>query len=263
MEPLFVDLAKFIDAHSGQTAEAHANGDASSSKKRKLDASEGTEGQGKSFLHEDWNTKSCSSIPELSFSIPQRKKLTLEIGSLKSQGVRARNPSTGAVAFGVSFQDIRKRPHLLNFNRTLNPSFFPEHVICLPVPEKAQAQYNFCLFPLHGDGVTVPSEKTSATEPMVWTAGVGIIDGDETYKGLCVRLLNESLRHFGQKVVEPDEKEFVSQESRPYKTGEKAAHVKAFRGNKDGISSTKDPFPGLYTPNLGQLQGSCISCRMV
>lgn len=236
--------------------EAHANGDASSSKKRKLDASEGTEDQGKSFLHEDWNTKSCSSIPELSFSIPQRKKLTLEIGSLKSQGVRARNPSTGAVAFGVSYQDIRKRPHLLNFNRTLNPSFFPEHVICLPVPEKAQAQYNFCLFPLHGDGVTVPSEKTSAAEPMVWTAGVGIIDGDETHKGLCVRLLNESLRHFGQKVVEPDEKEFVSQESRPYKTGEKAAHVKAFRGSKDGISSTKDLFPGLNTANLGRLRST-------
>lgn len=253
MEPLFVDLAKFIDAHSGQTAEAHANGDRSSSKKRKLDASQGTEVQGKTFLHEDWNTKTCSSITELSFSIPQRKKLTLEIGSLKSQGVRARNPSTGAVEFGVSYQDIRKRPHLLILNRTLNPSFFPEHVICLPVPEKAQAQYNFCLFPLHGDGVTVPSEKTSAAETMLWTAGVGILDGDETYKGLCVRLLNEGLRHFGQKVVEPDEKEFVSQESRPYKTGEKAAHVKAFRGSKDGISSTSELFRGLDTADLGRL----------
>lgn len=248
MEPLFVDLAKFIDA---QTAEAHANGDGSSSKKRKLDSSQGTENQGISFLHEDWNTKTCSSINELSFSIPQRKKLTLEIGSLKSQGVRARNPSTGAVEFGVSYQDIRKRPHLLNFNHTLNPSFLLDHVICLPVPEKAQAQYNFCLFPLHSEGVTVPSQKTSAAEPMLWTAGVGITDGDETYKELCVRLLNESLRHVGQKVLEPDEKEFVSQESRPYKTGEKAVHVKAFRGSKDGISSTKD-FPGLDTTDLGR-----------
>lgn len=242
-----------MDDHPGQTAEAHANGDGSSPKKRKLDASQGTGTgtQGKSFLHEDWNTKTCSSITEISFSIPQRKKLTLEIGSLKSQGVRARNPSTGAVEFGVSYQDIRKRPHLLNFKHTLNTPFFLGHVICLPVPEKAQAQYNFCLFPLHSDGVTVPSQKTSAAEPMLWTAGVGLIDGVETYKELCVRLLNESLRHFGQKVVEPDEKEFFSQESRPYKTGKKATHVKAFRGSKDGISLTKDFFPVLDTTNLG------------
>lgn len=261
MEPLFVDIAKFIDARSGQPAEAHANGDGSSSKKRKLDASQGTEVQGKKFLHEDWNTKTCSPITDLSFSIPQRKKLTLEIGSLKSQGVRARNPSTGAVEFGVSYEDIRKPPYLLNFNHTLNPSFFPEHVICLPVPEKAQAQYNFCVFPLHCDGVTAP-EKTSAAEAMLWTAGVGARDGDETYKGLCVRLLNESLRHFGQKVVEPDEKEFVSNEGRPYKTGEKAAHVKAFRGSKDGISSTKALFLVGTRLTLDD-QGSCISWGQV
>lgn len=245
MEPLFVDLANFIDARSGQTAEAHPNGDGPSPKKRKLDASQGNEVQGKSLLHEDWNTKTCSSINDLSFSIPQRKKLTLEIGTLTTQGLRARNPSTGAVEFGVSYQDIRKRPHLLNSNRTLNLSLFPEHVICLPVPDKPQGQYNFCVFPLHGDGVTAPSEKTSAAEPMLWTAGVGTVYNDENYKGLCLRLLNESLRHFGQKVLEPDEKDFVSQDGRPYKTGEKAAHVKAFRGSKDGISSTKNLLPGL------------------
>lgn len=87
---------------------------------------------------------------------------------------------------------------------------------------------------------------------MLWTAGVGTVNNDENYKELCLRLLNESLRHFGQKVLEPDEKDFVSQESRPYKTGEKAAHVKAFRGSKDGISSTKDLLPGLGTANFGQ-----------
>lgn len=245
MEPLFVDLAKFIGDRSGPTAEAHANGEGSSPKKRKLDASQGTEVQGKSFLYEDWHTKTCSSITDMSFSIPQRKKLTLDIGTLKTQGIRARNPSTGAVEFGVSYQDIRKRSHLLNTFRTLNLSLFPEHVICLPVPDKPQGQYNFCVFPLHGDGVTAPSENTSAAEPMLWTAGVGSVNNDENYKGLCLRLVNESLRPFGQQVLEPDEKEFVSQDGRPYKTGEKAAHVKAFRGSKDGISSTKNFLAGL------------------
>ena len=130
------------------------------------------------------------------------------------------------------------------------------------MPDKPQGQYNFCVFPLHGDGVTVPSERTSAAaEPMLWTAGVGNVYNDENYKGFCLRLLNESLRHFGQQVLEPDEREFVSQEGRPYKTGEKAAHVKAFRGSKDGISSTKTSYLGWELLTLDN-QGSCISYRL-
>lgn len=147
MEPLFIDLAKFIDVRSGQTAEAHANGDGSSPKKRKLEASQVTEVQVKSFLHEDWNTKTCSSITELSFSIPQRKKLTLEIGTLKTQGVRARNPSTGAVEFGVSYQDIRKRPHLLNSNRTLISACFQSMSSACRCPINPKDNTTFACFP--------------------------------------------------------------------------------------------------------------------
>lgn len=147
LEPLFVDLAKFIDARSGQTAEAHANGDGSSPKKRKIDASEGTEVHGKSFLHEDWNTKTFSSITDLSFSIPQRKKLTLEIGTLKTQGVRARNPSTGAVEFGVSYQDIRKHPHVLNSNRTLISACFQSMSSASRCPINPKDNTTFACFP--------------------------------------------------------------------------------------------------------------------
>lgn len=84
-----------------------------------------------------------------------------------------------------------------------------------------------------------------ATEQVLWTvpdtavnpASIEVgncVQPDETYKTLLLRLLNERLRPFDRQVKEPDEKEFVSQTSRPYSNGKKATHVKAFRGSKDG-----------------------------
>lgn len=119
-----------------------------------------------------------------------------------------------------------------------------EHIICLPVPEKAQAQHSFCVFPFHGDGVAA-SESNSAAEQMLWTVPVtapkpGTIEcgihaeGEETYKTVLLRLLNERLKLIGKEVIEPNEKEFVSQTVQAYRKGEKAVHVKAFRGSKDG-----------------------------
>lgn len=112
------------------------------------------------------------------------------------------------------------------------------------MPEKAQAQYSFCVFPLHGDGVTV-SESNSVAEQMLWTVPVtapkpGTLEceihaeEEETYKTVLLRLLNECLKRIGKEVIEPNEKEFVSQTVQTYRKGEKAVHVKAFRGSKDG-----------------------------
>ena len=58
---------------------------------------------------------------------------------------------------------------------------------------------------------------------------------NETYKELLLKLLNERLKPLKRHVVEPDEKEFVSQTVQAYRKGEKAVHVKAFRGSKDGM----------------------------
>lgn len=121
-----------------------------------------------------------------------------------------------------------------------------EHVVCLPVPEKAQAHYNFCVFPLHGDGVTA-SESNAAAEQMLWTVPAttikpGTIEGEihaeeeESYKSVLLRLLNERLNRIGKGVIEPNEKQFVSQTVQAYRKGEKAVHIKAFRGSKDGMS---------------------------
>lgn len=118
--------------------------------------------------------------------------------------------------------------------------------MCLPVPEKAQAQYNFCVFPLNGDGVRA-SESGSEAEQILWTVPItppkpGTVDSDihagddEPYKSVLLRLLNERLKRNGKEVIEPKEKEFVSQTVQAYRKGEKAVHVKAFRGSKDGTS---------------------------
>lgn len=176
-----------------------------------------------------WDTASYSSIKELSFTIPQRKKLKLEIGDATS-GLRGRNPVTDEVEFATRWVDI-------------------QHVACLPVPEKAQAQHNICIIPIHGHGITTASEGTSLPDQLLWTIPnaapkAGICSDDiaiapeESLKSVIVKLLNDRLsKHKGSchGVIEPDDKEFFSGLPQPSRTGQRAVHVKAFRGSKDGF----------------------------
>ncbi|KAL2223340.1 hypothetical protein M432DRAFT_538205 [Thermoascus aurantiacus ATCC 26904] len=163
-------------------------------------------------------------IQDVSFSVPQRKKLTLE---LTADGyLRARNQTSKEVEFGLSLQQI-------------------QHVLCLPVPEKSQRQFNFCIIPQYGDGVTRPPSGEAVPEAIVWTVPDGPpktaysgdgqqlgADSEETAESLIRRMLNGALTH--TKVVRPDEREFVSAMPEPHRKGEKAFHVKAFRGSKEG-----------------------------
>lgn len=55
---------------------------------------------------------------------------------------------------------------------------------------------------------------------------------DETYKALIQKMFNQNLEH--TKVICPDEKQFVSATPEPHRKSEKAYHVKAFRGSKEG-----------------------------
>ena len=219
---LFEDISRYIvDLQRSDQVNQVEN----PSKKRKLDNGH----SGVRQINGQWKTASYSTAKEISFTIPQRKKLTLEIGDATA-GLRARNPTTGDVDFATTWEDI-------------------EHVTCLPVPEKAQAQYNFCVFPRYADGLTVSSEETPVPDQLLWTVSnaapkPGIcsddlkISPDESFKSVMVRLLNERLRHkAGRKccVIEPDESEFSSEATQPSRTGQRAVHVKAFRGSKDGF----------------------------
>ena len=200
----------------------HSDENGPDAKKRKLNGTGDTirdakleSGYSNGVTDGHWEKGSYSELREISFSIPQRKKLTLELGNLPNQGLRATNPSTGKPEFQIQWSDV-------------------QHIVCLPVPEKAQAQYNFCVF------------TSTATEQVLWTVPGNVAKAElispeiqvgpgETYKDILIRILNERLKHRRIKVVEPNEKEFVSQTVQAHRKGEKAVHVKGFRGSKDGV----------------------------
>lgn len=120
------------------------------------------------------------------------------------------------------------------------------HALVLPVPEKTQKQFNFCIIPEFADGVTPPPEGTTASDCMVFTVAdgpakaaftgsgqqVGHNEG-ETAEAFIRKILNDNLPNTN--VVRPDERQFVSAMPEAHRKGEKAFHVKAFRGSKEGM----------------------------
>ena len=154
----------------------------------------------------------------MSFSIPQRKKLKLSINKSASGGLRAINAS-GTSEFGVKWDCVRD-------------------IVCVPVPEKAQAAYNFCVLSATTDG--------SAFDQIVWTVqdtvpkdgtftGVPTSHPGETYQTLLILVLNEALKPYKKRVMEPNRQEFASQVVQAHRKGESAYHIKAFRGSKAGF----------------------------
>ena len=200
---LFQDIAHYIQELRPPTT---SNGDDRAAKKRKLD------------INNQWEAGSCHIVKELSFSIPQRKKFNLEIGEAVGQGIRARNPTSGDIEFDIAWNDI-------------------ETVACVPVPDKAQSQYNFCVFLRSSAG-------SSDQEQILWTVPdtipkAGLVDStmavsDDTYKSILFRMLNQNSK--GLRVIVPDGREFASQGTQiSGRKGEKLPYVKAFRGSKDGM----------------------------
>lgn len=106
----------------------------------------------------------------------------------------------------------------------------------------------FCVFPFNADGINNKklSESDEPAEPILWTVSNTIleqsqvakeltVEAEDTYKSLLLRVLNRCLEPFQKQVEVPNEKEFASQTAQAHKKGEKAVHVKAFRGSKDGM----------------------------
>ena len=194
------------------------------SKKRKLETST------------DSASGEADSITDISFSIPQRKKLKLELGrNADKDAIRGCHPTSHDAEFGIKWSNV-------------------EYCVCLPVPEKAQPQYNYCIFPNNAEEqilFTVPGSKIKPET----VHSESLVNVEESYKEVVTRMLNKRLKH---KVLEPDEKQFVSQIAQPHRKGEKAVHVKAFRGTKDGMhkspththTHTHNLFPSQHlTPN--------------
>jgi hypothetical protein len=91
--------------------------------------------------------------------------------------------------------------------------------------------------------------EASASEPLLWTINDGaplqtqIFDSDmRNAIGESDRIVEAALeytmRENKTKVTYPEEAEFVSATPEAHRKGEKAYHVKAFKGSKDGMERT-------------------------
>jgi hypothetical protein len=140
-----------------------------------------------------------------------------------------------------------------------------EHALRLPVPEKAQKQYNFVLIPEAGLGIgdKLPTSSTDPREPLVWTVNGASLkhttfksdkveEAATGHNGGCVEhTLNKFLgTTMGCKIVEPDHTEFESVMPEAHRKGEKAYHVKAFKGSKDGKQWFQSSLPMLIIKRL-------------
>jgi hypothetical protein len=139
-----------------------------------------------------------------------------------------------------------------------------EQIFCLPLPEKAKRQHNFIVIPVHGDGVNPVPEGSTPPEPIVWTfaeaTGKEIKEGVDPGPAPIAAAINDCLKTEGVKkrVIFPDEKEFESAIVQAHRKGEKAFHVKGFRGSKDGmLIHSLHGF--LNTNDANNLQGSYFS----
>lgn len=229
---LFRDISTYI---IGQTPQSLAE---PTTKKRKLEESNGTQNGTAATASASaaggnltsTSTKAFKSYTGVSFSIPQRKKFTLELVDKKGGGIRAIG-ATGNVEFTLAWSDV-------------------DQVFCLPVPEKAKKQHNFIIIPVHGDGVSpVPEElKAPPPEPIVWTfeeaTGKNIVEGEDPGPGPMAEAMDHCLIQSGtgKKVVFPDAHEFASAIPESHRKGEKAYHVKAHRGSKEGTSGRASTF---------------------
>ncbi|TQN68089.1 Histone chaperone [Colletotrichum shisoi] len=166
-------------------------------------------------------------IKEISVSVPQRKKYDL---CFTANHLYARAPNTTAPVEGITYawEDI-------------------EYAFYLPVPEKTQVQHNYVLFPR---GTCLPTKTAPEKEALVFTVPStppkqGTIGGpranaastvSDTYRALFDWALTTHLSSAGNRaeIVAADPSKFHSLVRQPHRPSEKAVHVKAFRGSKDG-----------------------------
>ncbi|KAI9155520.1 Histone chaperone RTT106 [Paramyrothecium foliicola] len=168
-------------------------------------------------------------IKEISVAVPQRKKFEI---CFTAQHIYARAPGTTAPipAITYAWSDI-------------------EYAFYLPVPDKAQVQHNYVLFPR---GTCIPSKANPPTvEPLVFTVPAtppkqGTIGGSEagnaaavsdTYKSLFHWAFDRRLKGVGSSVtiVSANPNKFHSMIRQAHRPNEKAVHVTGFRGSKDGF----------------------------
>ncbi|KAK4236002.1 putative chaperone protein [Achaetomium macrosporum] len=245
---LFNDIASFVYERLASAADL---GDGPASKRRRVDIAQ-TQQNGQTESRAlpagsqpaGFNADAAAADPvllevkDISVTAPQRKKYDL---CFTKNFLYARAPGSSVPVQGIAYAwtDI-------------------EHAFYLPVPDKSQAQYNYVLLPRDSylptakQAGTAPSDKQQPLEPLVFTVPAtapkpGSIAGpsaktaeavSDTYSNLFHWALTTSLRSAGNhacQLIGSDPKIFHSVARQPHRPNEKAVHVKAFRGSKDGF----------------------------
>ncbi|PSK48643.1 hypothetical protein B9Z65_54 [Elsinoe australis] len=205
---LSLDIARYFT----RGAVTNGTNDTSASKKRKLDADPDTT--------TSLDLSSCTtllSLPDTSFTIPIRKKASLDI--LASNPT---SPSTAPGGLRITSKDIT---YTITWPQIA-------HIFCVPVPEKAAKTHNFVILllsPASGETqfvFSLPETKYTGTSDL---AGE-----NDTWVSLAGRTLNAYLAPHGRGVTLPDEEQFASAVPQSHRKGEAAYHVKAHLGSKEG-----------------------------
>ncbi|RMY73031.1 hypothetical protein D0862_14355 [Hortaea werneckii] len=222
---LFHDVA-YLTQQAGQKDEdqpTHA-------KKRKLDdgaAVPHTNGSSQPAAQslDPTNLTTILECKDVSFQIPARKKLKLHMVR-DSQDARR--------------QEIRLVDQKTSMLEHSLPADHIEHAFCLPVPDKQQRQCNFVLLPQSGavSPSGAPCEQVMFTlnevAPQEAISAEQKTEEGDTLVSIAERDLNAMLAKYGKKITRPTEKEFASAIPQSHRKGEKAWHVKAHRGSKEG-----------------------------
>lgn len=221
---LFGDIAKHVLSTAGPTSTLPTN-----SKKRKLDdvpASGDTRGSS-TAISKPTVSFECKNV---SFAVPVRKKLKLQLvadaADHSRREVRVLNAQSNYLEYAITNAQI-------------------EQAFCLPVPEKQQRQWNFVLFPQAGSAYTegMPCEQMvftmNETKPDDASSSSRATAEGDTYVSVMEPELNALLQPYGKRVVRPTEDEFSSSIPQSHRKGEKAYHIKAHKGSKEGLSSSR------------------------
>lgn len=166
------------------------------------------------------NPQTAFSCKDVSFQIPMRKKLRLDLAT------DAQNSSRHAV---------RMVNQTSNETEYTLPSDQIEQAFCMAVPDKQARQTNFVLYP----------NAEAGLEPVVFALNeaapaAGVISGgdavqeDDTYVSVTERALTKILKSNGTRLVKPTDAEFASSIPQSHRKGEKGYHVRAHRGSKEG-----------------------------
>ncbi|RMZ92701.1 hypothetical protein DV736_g28, partial [Chaetothyriales sp. CBS 134916] len=218
LTPLFVDVARF---HLQSSEEPEA----SPAKRRKLDNGGHQPKNGANGVIAPLGAPTILlDIADISWSMPQRKKMHLRItghydsvDNLNTFSLLAIDPKTSRIELVASLSDFAR-------------------VLCLPVPEKPQKLINYCFIPKSNAAAesivfTLPAPLLkNATIAAEWPSQIPRPSEEKPLEDILATI--STIQGLG--LDKPDANLFVSVFPEVQRKNEKAYHVKAHVGTKDG-----------------------------